>query len=81
MNYWIKGTGTLLDDWYAQGRPDMDNAPYWPQNALKTKTARLSLAYNPFYWVQIQLFSSLAHGNGGFQNNAALYLLMDIPQL
>ena len=35
LNYWLKGKGQIEDDWYADGRPDLDHAPYLPQGAEK----------------------------------------------
>jgi hypothetical protein len=53
LNYWIKGNGKIEDDWYADGRPDLDHAPYWPQNSKRIVSAILAAEYSPFLCISL----------------------------
>lgn len=51
LSYWLKGKGTIESDWTADGKPDLDIAPYFPQNPRRIFTAYLSMEYHPKNWL------------------------------
>jgi hypothetical protein len=79
VNYWIKGDGTIDDDWVKDGSPDLDRVPYWPQNSRHILNAILSMRYQPWYWLtaDFTVCPMLVDKKGSV--SIGLYLLADIP--
>ena len=79
LNYWIKGNGKIEDDWYADGRPDLDHAPYWPQNSRKIVSAILAAEYTPFSWISLNFYYEPVWEKGKVTNGVYSYLQVGIP--
>ena len=79
MNYWIKGEGEIEDDWYADDRPDLDHAPYWPQYADRKISGMIGAEYKPLSWVTAALFYEPIWGSSGFENACNFYTKISIP--
>jgi hypothetical protein len=80
LNYWKKGAGKLTDDWYADKEPNLDHAPYWPQNCRNISTILLGVEYLPFAWSELNCFYELGYGNHSFNNSINMYLKIDLPE-
>lgn len=78
-NFWIKGDGSIEDDWYADGKPDLDHAPYWPQNSTKIFSAIISGEYSPFSWFTWALYWEPVIQKNSFENGVYTYLRVGIP--
>lgn len=79
LNYWLKGDGKLTDEWYADGKPDLDNAPYWPQNPRKIFSPCVGVAYTPISWVTINTFYEPIIENSSVTHGFYAYAKMAIP--
>lgn len=79
LNYWIKGDGTINDDWYADGKPDLDHAPYWPQNSRKILSAIIAAEYSPLPWITISTYYEPVIENKKLENGVYCYLQVGIP--
>lgn len=79
LNYWIKGEGKIEDDWYADGKPDLDHAPYWPQNSRKIVSAIFAAEYSPFPWMTFNFYYEPSVENGKVTNGVYSYLQVGIP--
>ena len=79
LNYWIKGNGRIEDDWYADGKPDLDHAPYWPQNSKRIVSAILAAEYSPFPWINLNFYYEPVWEEGKLTNGVYSYLQVGIP--
>ena len=79
LNYWKKGAGKLTDEWYADKEPDLDHAPYWPQNCRNISTVLFGVEYLPFPWSDLNFFYELGYENHSFSNSINMYLKVDLP--
>jgi hypothetical protein len=79
LNYWIRGKGGIEDDWYADGKPDLDHAPYWPQFADRRVTGIVGVEYKPLPWINTALFYEPVWKKGGFENGINFYLEVSVP--
>jgi hypothetical protein len=50
---WFKGWGRLTDDWYADGSPALDHAPYWPQYGNDIVSFSVSADWRPRNWLSL----------------------------
>ena len=78
-NLWIKGDGAIEDDWYADGKPDLDKVPYWPENSITIFSAILSAQYSPFSWLTYCFYWEPIIMENSFRNGLYTYLLLTIP--
>ncbi|MBD3420579.1 MAG: hypothetical protein GF398_10725 [Chitinivibrionales bacterium] len=78
-NYWLKGKGSLKDDWYADGRPDLDHAPYWPEDPDKIISFILAAQYRPWYWMTWDIYLRPAWVNLKPDHSMHVFLRLDIP--
>lgn len=79
LNYWLKGDGTINDDWYADGKPNLDHAPYWPQNSRKILSAIIAAEYSPLPWITISTYYEPVIENRKLENGVYCYLQVGIP--
>jgi hypothetical protein len=79
VNYWIKGEGTLKDDWYADKMPNLDNASYWPKYATRRISFTGGVLYQPLSWLEIMGYYEPAIENKKYSNSFNCYLRMEIP--
>lgn len=79
LNYWIKGEGGIERDWYDDKKPDLDHAPYWPQNSRKIISAILAAEYSPFPWMTFNFYYEPAWEKGNMTNGVYSYLQLGIP--
>ena len=80
-NYWLKGKGTLKDEWLVDGRPDLDNVPYWPQNPKKILSFVAGCEYFPFSWLTTTFNWQPSFVNEKMYNDLFGYLILNIPNL
>ena len=80
-NYWLKGDGSLTDEWYADGKPDMDEAPYFPRNPTKIYSMILSAEYRPFSWLTYSLYYEPVVQNKKLSNGFYTYLQCSVPEI
>lgn len=80
-DYWIKGKGDLKDDWYVDGRPDLDHTPYWPLSPKKTVQCIATLEYNPLSWMSMVFSWKPSIQSGKMSNDVFGYLLLSVPLL
>ncbi|MBN1307364.1 MAG: hypothetical protein JXA18_05570 [Chitinispirillaceae bacterium] len=78
-NLWIEGDGAIEDDWYADGKPDLDHAPYWPENSTTIFSAILSAQYSPFSWLTYCFYWEPIIREGTVQNGFYTYLMLELP--
>jgi hypothetical protein len=52
---WLKGDGKLTDDWYSDGRPDLDRAPFWPRPRTEAVSLAVNADYTPNKWLSVDL--------------------------
>lgn len=78
-NLWIKGDGSIEDDWYADGKPDLDQAPYWPENSITIFSAILSAQYTPFPWLSYCFYWEPTIITNTFENGFYTYLIVSLP--
>lgn len=79
LNYWIKGEGKIEDDWYADGKPDLDKAPYWPQNSKRYVSAMLAAEYSPFDWMAFNFYYEPVFEKDKVTHGVYSYLQVGIP--
>ncbi len=80
ITYWILGQGRIEDSWTADGRPDMDDAPYWPQHTDRVVSLLSSLHYSPLDWIQCSFYLRPAWTNGSPNHSLSLFLRLWVPQ-
>lgn len=78
-NYWLKGKGSIKDDWYADTTPNLDNAPYWPQNMEKYLSFILNLQYRPTDWATVSTFYNPATIGDSFTHKICIFLTVTYP--
>jgi len=78
-NYWILGKGTLRDDWYIDGRPDLDHALYWPQNGQIVFSFITECQYSPLYWLGLSCTYKISIQKEKIANDLFCYLNLQIP--
>jgi hypothetical protein len=77
--YWIFGKGTIKSDWYADGSPNLDHAPYWPQNASRKFSILWGINYRPCYWINLDFYYNPIIEKNKMYNAIYLFLSVDIP--
>jgi hypothetical protein len=50
---WLKGSGELTDDWYADNMPDLDDAPFWTVSPDRAVTLSVSARYCFKEWLSV----------------------------
>ncbi|MBN2604073.1 MAG: hypothetical protein JXA91_08085 [Candidatus Thermoplasmatota archaeon] len=78
-NYWLLGNGTVKDDWYVDGRPDLDHTPYWPQHAKKVFSFIVGCHYSPLYWLGASCTYKLSVQKGSVYNDLFCYISLEVP--
>jgi hypothetical protein len=78
-NYWLKGKGSIKNDWYADNTPNLENAPYWPQNAEKGLTFILNLQYRPIDWATVSTFYNPVTIGGTLTHKMYINLAVTYP--
>lgn len=79
ITYWLLGKGRTADSWTADGRPNMDSAPYWPQNADHLLSLLVSLHYSPAEWIHSSLYLRPAWLNKAPTHSLHLFLQFSVP--
>lgn len=80
LSYWLRGIGTIESDWYADGRPDLDDAPYFPRDAKETVSAYLSAEYLPISWLRSSIVYRPSYGEGKFRNAFQGAVSIKVPE-
>ncbi|MFP4014768.1 MAG: capsule assembly Wzi family protein [Chitinispirillaceae bacterium] len=80
LSYWLRGSGTLKSDWYADGRPDLDHAPYFPRNAQEKVSAYLSAEYRPLNWLRSSIVYRPSYSKGKFKNALQGSISVGVPK-
>jgi hypothetical protein len=78
-NLWILGDGELSDDWNADGRPDLDHAPYFPHNAKTAFSLVIGAQYVPWYWLKISALGRPMWIDGRGTHSAHLFVSAAVP--
>ncbi len=78
-NLWIRGNGAIEDDWYADGKPDLDRAPFWPRNGTTLFSAVVSVQHTPLSWVTWSMTWEPVVTKGTLDNGVYAYLLVKVP--
>jgi hypothetical protein len=79
FNYWLLGSGRITDDWYIDGSPDLDNAPYWPRGPERIVSIVLGAEYKPWYWLGLTASVRPSWVDGKQRFSAFGNLFADIP--
>ena len=80
ISWWIKGRGTVFDDWHADGTPDMEDAPYWPGDADKMLSLLISVYFRPVEWIDWNSYFRPAWVNGKPDVGLYSYLSVSLPR-
>jgi hypothetical protein len=80
-NYWLKGNGSITDEWYADGKPDLDQVPFFPENAIKIFSMIFSAEYHPFSWLTYTALWEPILLEKKIHNEFYTYLQCSIPNL
>ncbi|NLW30834.1 MAG: hypothetical protein GXY77_05185 [Fibrobacter sp.] len=79
VNYWMKGEGNIESDWYADGKPNLDNAPYWVQDPVKKVSTQIWYEYNPTNYLKFNVCYEPVISDKKFTNGLYCYLNAKIP--
>lgn len=80
-NYWLKGDGSITDDWYADGKPDLDQVPFFPENATRIFSMIFSAEYHPFSWLTYTAYWEPIIKDKKLHNEFYTYLQCSIPKI
>lgn len=80
-NYWLKGNTAIENDWYADGKPDLDKVPFLPENATKAYSATVSLEYAPFTWMTSSLYWEPVIQHQKLTNGVYVYVRCLLPAI
>jgi hypothetical protein len=78
-NYWLKGDSDIENDWYADGKPDLDHVSYSPEHATRIYSAIFSAEYTPYPWLTYSIYWEPVVQHKKFLNGVFTYLLLKIP--
>jgi len=80
-NYWLKGNGTITDEWYADGSPDLDKVPFFPEHATKVYSMIFSAEYKPEPWLTCAFYYEPVVQHATFRNEFYTYLQCSLPKI
>lgn len=78
-NYWRKGDGSIEDEWYADGKPDLDEVPFFPENPSEIFSIAFSAEYSPLSWLTYSFCYEPVIQNRSISNEVYTYLRCSLP--
>jgi len=78
-NLWISGDGSINDDWYAEGKPNLEEAPFFPEDNTTRFSAAAAVEYTPRPWITYSLTLEPVFGRDYSDCGVYTYLRLRVP--
>jgi hypothetical protein len=79
LEYRIDGKGTIRDDWNDDGRPDLDVAPFFPDNPEKSIAATIGATFTPRPWARLDATYRPSWDGSSVGHEFYAYLSLALP--
>lgn len=79
IGLWMKGRGSIDDDWGRDGSPDLDRDSFLPEDGIRITTLLVSAQYLPKEWLDIDLHYRPLYAENSIEQTVAVTLRTRIP--
>jgi len=81
LNYWILGEGRVKNDWFSDGTPNMEEAPFLPEHPEHLTTVQIGATYKPLEYLTLDITARPKWFDGDLSADLYGYVIADIPNL